>query len=83
MRLCGLEHAQLNETPCKHTQSANETHSHEHTQQDVIQHHGHKLPLLCSLQENREFTLNKARLNGTNNMVQYTLLDYYIVGFLI
>lgn len=43
------QHAQLNEPTCKHTQRSNETHSHEHAQENVVQHHGHKLPLFSSL----------------------------------
>lgn len=48
------QHAQLNEPTCKHTQCSNETHSHEHAQQNVVQHHGHKLPLFSSLSRERQ-----------------------------
>lgn len=68
----GLEHAELDKTPSEHTQSANETHGHEHTQQDVIQHHGHELPLLCSLREKRESSLKlgKTKWNKLHGAIQ-------------
>lgn len=48
------QHAQLDEPTCKHTQCSNETYSHEDTQQNMVQHHGHKLPLLSSLRGGRK-----------------------------
>lgn len=63
-----LEHAQLNEAACKNTQCTNQTHSHENTQQNMIQHHGHKLPLFSSLKEKRD---NMSPTRKRNSMKNY------------
>ena len=43
-------HVELNEAASKHTQCADDANCHEDAQQNVIQHHGNKFPLLCSLE---------------------------------
>lgn len=51
-----LQHIELNEPPSKDSKGPNDAHCHEDAQQDVVQHHGNKLPLLCRLQWNRLHT---------------------------
>lgn len=48
-----LQHIELNEPASKDSEGPNDAHCHENTQQDVVQHHGNKLPLLRCLQWNR------------------------------
>lgn len=45
-----LQQVELDESPSKDGDCPDETHDHEHAQQDVIQHHGDKLPLLRCLE---------------------------------
>lgn len=69
------QHAQLNEPTCEHTQCSDETHSHEHAQQNVVQHHCHKLPLFSSLSRQRQICdLHKGRIITTI----YRLCHFYI-----
>lgn len=41
------QHVELDQSPSKHRDRPNDADGHEDTEQDVIQDHGHKLPLLC------------------------------------
>lgn len=49
-----LQHVELYEASGKDSNSPDDTHGHEHAEQNVIQHHGHELPLLRSLGEEQE-----------------------------
>ena len=48
-RSAALEHAELDQAAGEHPQRSDQTDGHEDTQQDVVQHHGHELPLLSRL----------------------------------
>lgn len=48
-----LQHVELDESPSKDGKRPDDAHSHEHTEQDVVQNHGNKLPLLCSLERDK------------------------------
>lgn len=41
--------AEIDEASSKNTQCTDDTNSHEDTEQNVVQHHGNKLPLLAGL----------------------------------
>lgn len=45
-----LQHVELDESPGKDGKRPDDAHGHEHTEQDVVQNHGDKFPLLCCLQ---------------------------------
>jgi len=44
-----IQHVELDESPGEDAQRADDAHRHEDAQQDVVQHHGNKLPLLRCL----------------------------------
>lgn len=50
-----LQHVELDEPASKDGQRPDDAHGHEHAEQDVIQHHGDKFPLLCRLELNTAF----------------------------
>lgn len=50
MRQASLQHVELDESPSKDADRPDDAHGHEDTEQDVVQNHGNKLPLLCCLE---------------------------------
>lgn len=50
-----LQHVELDEPPSKDGHRPDDAHGHEHAEQDVIQNHGDKFPLLCRLELNTAF----------------------------
>lgn len=60
--------AEFNEAASKHSQRADNTHGHEDTEQNVVQHHGNKLPLLTGLVREQGEEMNLTAKNTHRNL---------------